>query len=108
MRERQREKARGREALMLTVWLECGRAFCLLGCAHPLHRSDRKRERERERERERGRERVWKRGRDKEREGEKESEKDVEYGYRLYFIAFNNGRIVSFIFKRNDGCFGNF
>ncbi len=27
---------------------------------------------------------------------------------RIYLIAFNNGRIVIFIFKGNDGCLGTF
>ncbi len=40
------------------------------------------------RKRERGRERVRKRKR--KREGEGEKERDAEYGYRIYFIAFNN------------------
>ncbi len=36
---------------------ECGRALCLQGCSHHLHRSERERERERKRERVRKRER---------------------------------------------------
>ncbi len=59
---------------------------------------ERKREGEKEGMRERGREgeRVRKREGEKESEKEGESERDVEYGC---FI---------FIFKRNDGCLGNF
>jgi hypothetical protein len=48
----------------------------------------RERGREREREKERGRERERK----KEGGRERERGRDVEYGYRIYFIAFNNGR----------------
>ncbi len=47
---------------LLPVKRVCGRALCLEGCAHPLHRSERERKgergREREREGERGRERL--------------------------------------------------
>ncbi len=55
------------------------------------------RERERERERERGRKREgeWKRVRKRERERERERERDVEYGYWIYFIAFNNGSFIN-------------
>ncbi len=61
MNERERERERGRKSLA------CGRAINLQGCAHPLHRSERKREsekKERKKERERKRE--------KERERKKE------------------------------------
>ncbi len=46
--------------------LECGRALCLQGCAHPLHWSERERGREIEREKEK--ERVRKRERERKRE----------------------------------------
>ncbi len=64
------------EAVLKEECLECGRALCLQGCAHPLHQSERERYTERERERER------KRKREKEgvRESEKEGEKEIERG----------------------------
>ncbi len=82
---------------MLTDWLneerlECGHPLCLQGRDTP---SSPVRERERDKERENEK--------DREREKEGEREGDVEYGYWIYFIAFNNGN-----FKRNDGCLGTF
>ncbi len=55
-----------------------GRALGLLGCAHPLYRSERKRERERERER--GRQREKEGGRARKKEGEREKERERERG----------------------------
>ncbi len=55
------------------------------------------RKRERERDKEGG------------RESEQEGERDVEYGYRIYFTAFNNFQLSKIvIFKWNDGCLGPF
>ncbi len=93
-----------------------------LECGGALWERERGREREKERGRERKRERITHadllttvracfmlaRVRTpsspvRERERERERERDVEYGYWIYFIAFNNGRIVIFILKSMIG-----
>ncbi len=71
---------------MLTDWLTEWGTLRVRVCAHPLHLV-RERDRDRDREIERERERKTEREREREREGER----DVEYGYWIYFIAFNDG-----------------
>jgi hypothetical protein len=50
-------------------------------------------QREGDREKEGGRVREWER--ERERCREKKGERDVEYGYWIYFIAFNNGSFTN-------------
>ncbi len=67
--------------------------------------------REREIKRERGRERKRETKREGEREGERAREREREkckIWLLNLFHCFNNGIIVIFIFKRNDGCLGTF